>query len=199
MWNFLAHIVVLQLIVFSPLQLHIKRKSTARKSISYRYIKCFKLTLPFNTRCRGFELLSSPRRTMQKLCIMLHKCGSTSSVAVLCSLKFLNVLFLSQVLFKKNSCGLVDCFFFSCREIWGRVCVWRRRKIAPIFLVCWGVFCICTNVLRAYFLTLEIFSLFTFVPQWPFFYLPYSPSVHPFFAHCKWNSDCVGQNSADSN
>lgn len=57
---------------------------------------------------------------MQKLCIMLHNCGSTSNIAVLCSLKFLNVLFLSQVLFKKNSCGLVDFFFFSCRRTWGQ-------------------------------------------------------------------------------
>lgn len=179
MWNFLAHIVVLQLIVFSPLQLHIKRKSTARKSISYRYIKCFKLTLPFNTQCRGFELLSSPRRTMQKLCIMLHKCGSTSSVAVLCSLKFLNVLFLSQVLFKKNSCGLVDCFFFSCREIWGRVCVWRRRKIALIFFGLLGCFLYMHKCTLGIFFDLrDIFTLYfcsamTFLLSALF---PFSPS-----------------------
>lgn len=102
-------------ILFSPLSLHIKHKSTARKSIYYRYIKCFKLTLPFKIQCREFELFSSPRRAMQKLCIMLHKCGSAGNVPVLCSLKFLNLLFLFQVLFKNKSCGLVDCLFFNCR------------------------------------------------------------------------------------
>lgn len=121
-------------ILFSPLSLHIKRKSTARKSISSRYIKCFKLTLPFNIQCRGSELLSSPRRTMKKLCTLLHKTGSTSNVALLCSSEFLNVLFLCQVLFKKSSSGLADSFFLSCRGIWEQRILWRQRKIAFGFL-----------------------------------------------------------------
>lgn len=161
-------------ILFSPLSLHIKRKRTARKSISYRYIKCFKLTLPFNIQCRGFELFSSPRRTMKKLCILLRKCGSTSNVALLCCSKFLNVLFLSQA-----CCGLADSFFLSCRGIWEKEGVWRRRKIAFGFLRMHQ----CT--LGIFFWPERHFHSLLFVPQWPFFYLPYAPSVYPFFRHCK--------------
>lgn len=98
--------------LFSPLLLHIKCKSTARKSISYRYIKCFKLAFPFIIQCRGFELCSSSRGTKQKLCIMLQKCSSRNNLTELCSLtKFLNMLislrsysFLILFLFRKNSC-----------------------------------------------------------------------------------------------